>query len=126
MKKFEVTLSVKPEVTIHNPEKLESAVCNKESDFCKSFYTYSDIADFVDSFSLQFYYEHKNFEKRDGDSDYSYYKFVEGYGDFKEVSYNKWVLISQRTIDEMGLIEVYLDNDGDLEVEWSASEVKCQ
>tara|TARA_R110002020_G_scaffold415219_1_gene624621 strand:- start:49 stop:426 length:378 start_codon:yes stop_codon:yes gene_type:complete len=122
-KTFEVTLSIKPRVKIHNPEKLVSFVCDRSSPFCQSFYTYSDINDFADSFLLQFHYEQKEFRKIGDDENYAYYKFVEGYGRFKEVSYGKWVLANEDTINDMGLIEVFIDNDGDLEVEWTSTEV---
>lgn len=123
MKAFEVVLSVKPKVKIHNPEKLVNAVCNKNSPFCKAFYTYSDIEDFADSFCKQFYYERAEFKKLNGDKDCHYYKFVEGYGRFKQDDSGLWSLVTQETIEEMGMIQIEFDNDAELEVEWGATEV---
>lgn len=123
MKKFEVTLSVKPQVTIHDPDKLESVVCDASSSFCQAFYTCGDLSDFVDSFSKQFYYETKESRKLSDDEGYSYCKFVEGYGLFKQADSGVWSLIDEDTIKEMGLIEIEFDNDSELEVDWSAQEV---
>ncbi|WP_210498944.1 hypothetical protein [Vibrio crassostreae] len=121
MKEFEVTLSIKPRIKIHNPEKLEGVVCNNTTGWCDSFTTHGSIEDFIDEFSLQAHMTHRSFERVDGR--YTYVMFIEGIGRFYDYNEGWFKLADKENIEEFGQIEFFFDNDFDLEVDWSAKEV---
>ena len=121
MKEFEVTLSTKPRIKIHDPEKLENVVCNNATGWCSVFSTYNDIEDFIDCFAKQAYFENRSFKKV-GDS-HTHTKFIEGFGLFYDYKNGWYKLADEKNIEEFGQIEFYFDDDFDLEVDWPASEI---
>lgn len=123
-KTYEVTLAVKPRITVEDVDKLVEVVCDNSTGWCEVFNTYNDIEDWVDCFSYQFWNTPSEFKKDNEDKNdhsYSYVKFVEGYGTLKEIYNGEWELQGEKSVEEFGNIFVKVDDN--LEVDWSASEV---
>ncbi len=124
MKKFKLTLSIEPEFKIHDCEKLKSIVCDNKTGWCDVFNEYENVENFINSHAAMAFIAHRSFRKAENEDKGHYYMHIEGLGEFKQDRGTLWwKLNNEDTINEMGMIEFFFDNDFDLDVEWSAQEV---
>lgn len=122
MKTFELTLATKPELKVHDYEKLKSVVCDNKTGWCDVFNRYSSVEDFLDSLARMAFFANRVFKETTEKGKYTHFAFIEGLGEFIQDNEGWWKLFDSESIAEFGMIEYYFDDDFDLEVDWSARE----
>lgn len=125
MAKYEVTLSIEPQIIIENTEKFYDFFVKDGCEFGKYMYKFETIEEACQQFLSMLFFESKRFDKNNS-GEYVYSKFIEGIGGFENLSGDLWT--AQDSIKEdnenlYGGISFILPNDGDVEVEWSCRKV---